>query len=100
MSFTELFGMGSQATIVVALISLMGASVSIAFAMAMAIHYLDEPIASKRQIVLVTIAVLIGFSVVLTWPDDDEPIRSLKSSQHSETSDGLIALGMKKSRTQ
>jgi hypothetical protein len=99
MSFTELFGAGSQTTIVIALVSLMGASLSIAFAMAMAISYLDKPMASKRQIVLSAATVLVGFYVVITWPED-EPTVSLKSEQRLSGTEALAAFGIKKGRIQ
>lgn len=92
MSFTDLFGAGDQATVVVALISLMGVSLSIAIAMAIAINYLDEPVASNRQIVVTAIVVLLGFCAIVIWPED-EPIESLASIQrkpiHSAT--GLVS---------
>ncbi len=66
--FAQLFGQGNQATVFVALVSLMGASLSISFAMAMAIHYLDNAIVSKRQIVVTTLLILTGFTAVLVWP--------------------------------
>jgi|GEM_PF-6216960 len=75
MIIDELIRLADQQTLLVALVSLMGTSVSIAFAMAVAIHYLDKPIASLRQIVVTTAVVLTGFYAVVSWPDP-EPITS------------------------
>ena len=81
MLLNQFIGVGDQATVVVALVSLMGASLSVAFAMAVAIHYLDKPVISLRQIISIAVIVLMGFYAIVSWPNDT-PTATVQVSHH------------------